>query len=162
VSQLFGSTIGAAHAVAVSDDDELIVAGHAQHNFALAKLALDGTLFEGFGEKGKVVTAVGDNWNEAHALGLDEAGKILVAGWTYEGNSTSGNTTLARYAKDGVLDESFGDAGIVLTDVAAPSKPDQGSALLISPDERVPSERILVGGYANRGFAQFAVTRFWR
>jgi uncharacterized delta-60 repeat protein len=162
VSHLFGSTIGAAYAVAVSEDDELIVAGHAQHDFALAKLALDGSLFEGFGEKGKVVTAVGDNWNEAHALGLDEQGRVLVAGWTYEGNSTSGNTTLARYTKDGALDESFGDAGIVLTDVAAPSKPDQGSALLISPDERVPSERILVGGYASRGYSQFAVTRFWR
>ncbi|HEY6078921.1 MAG TPA: hypothetical protein VIW29_08960 [Polyangiaceae bacterium] len=163
LSGLFESTIGAAFAVTVTPDNELVVAGHAQHDFALAKLAVDGTFFDGFGDGGKVVTAISeDNWDEAHALGLDQEGRILLAGWTYEGNSSSGNTTLVRYDAEGALDTSFGAEGIVVTEVAAPTRADQGSALLIAPDERVPSERILVGGYASRGYSQFAVTRFWR
>jgi uncharacterized delta-60 repeat protein len=160
---LFGSTIGAARAVVVTDAGELLVAGHAMHDFALTKLSPEGELVASFGDAGKVVTAVSkDNWDEANGLAVETDGKLLVAGFTYEGHSSSGNTALVRYDDDGALDASFGDAGVVITEVAAPSKPDQGSALVLSPDERVPSERILVAGFASSGFSQFAITRFWR
>jgi uncharacterized delta-60 repeat protein len=163
VTGLFGSSIGAARALALTPEGDIVVAGHAQHDFALAKLRKSGSLDAAFGVDGKVLTAVSkDNWDEAQGLAVEADGKLLVAGWTYEGNSSSGNTALLRYDADGTLDPSFGDAGIVITEVAASTKPDQGSALLISPDERVPSERILVAGYASASFSQFAVTRFWR
>jgi uncharacterized delta-60 repeat protein len=129
----------------------------------LAKLGKSGSPDAAFGENGKVLTAVSkDNWDEAQGLAVEADGKLLVAGWTYEGNSSSGNTTLLRYDADGALDPGFGEAGIVITEVAAATKADQGSALLISPDERVPSERILVAGSASASFSQFALTRFWR
>lgn len=163
VTGLFGSTIGAARALVITPAGEIVVAGHAHHDFALAKLDESGVLDGGFGSEGKVLTAVSeDNWDEAQGLALEADGKLLVAGWTYEGNSSSGNTALLRYDADGALDPSFGEAGIVITEVAATKKPDQGSALLVSPDERVPSERILVAGFASDSFSQFAVTRFWR
>jgi len=163
VTGLFGSTIGAARALSITPEGEIVVAGHAQHDFALAKLRKSGSLDPAFGVDGKVLTAVSkDNWDEAQGLAREADGKLLVAGWTYEGNSSSGNTALLRYDADGALDSSFGDAGIVITQVAAANKPDQGSALLISPDERVPSERILVAGNASASYSQFAVTRFWR
>ncbi|HEX2871444.1 MAG TPA: hypothetical protein VHP33_09315 [Polyangiaceae bacterium] len=163
LSGVFGSTIGAARALTLTSDNELVAAGHAQHDFALVKLSTEGTLVSGFGKGGKLTTAVSaDNWDEAQGVGVQADGKLLVAGWTYEGNSSSGNTALLRYAADGTLDESFGDAGIVVTQVAAPTKADQGSALLIQPDERVPSERLLVAGFASAGLSQFALTRFWR
>ncbi|HYQ01711.1 MAG TPA: hypothetical protein VER96_23720 [Polyangiaceae bacterium] len=163
VTGLFGSTIGAARALSITPEGEVVVAGHAQHDFALAKLRKSGSLDPAFGVDGKVLTAVSkDNWDEAQGLALAADGKLLVAGWTYEGNSSSGNTALLRYDADGALDSSFGEAGIVITQVAAANKPDQGSALLISPDERVPSERILVAGNASASYSQFAVTRFWR
>jgi len=163
VTGLFASTIGAARALAVTPEGQIVVAGHAQHDFAVAKLLETGSLDAAFGTDGKVLTAVSkDNWDEAQGVAVEADGKLLVAGWTYEGNSSSGNTALLRYDADGALDASFGKAGIVITEVAASAKPDQGSALLISPDERVPSERILVAGFASESFSQFAVTRFWR
>ncbi|MEI9953760.1 MAG: hypothetical protein WDO74_33470 [Pseudomonadota bacterium] len=163
VTGLFGSTIGAARALALTAEGEIVVAGHAQHDFALAKLQKSGSLATEFGVDGKVVTPVSkSNWDEAHGLAVEADGKLLVAGWTYEGNSSSGNTALLRYDARGTLDASFGEQGVVITEVAAPSKADQGSALLIAPDERVPSERILVAGFANGSFSEFAVTRFWR
>jgi len=163
VTGLFGSTIGAARALALTPEGDIVVAGHAQHDFALAKLGKSGALDAGFGEHGKVLTAVSkDNWDEAQGLAAEADGKLLVAGWTYEGNSSSGNTALLRYDADGALDPSFGESGIVITEVAAATKADQGSALLIAPDERVPSERILVAGFASASFSQFALTRFWR
>jgi len=163
VQSVFGSTIGAARGLAVTADNELVVAGHAQHDFALAKLSQTGALVPSFGEQGKVVTAVSkDNWDEATGIALDADGKVLVAGWSYEGQSSSGNTTLLRYDATGALDQAFGDKGVVITEVAAASKADQGTALVVVPDERVPSERILVAGFASKGFSEFAVTRFWR
>jgi len=163
ITGLFGSTIGAARALALTAEGEIVVAGHAQHEFALAKLRKSGSLDADFGVDGKVITKVSDsNWNEAHGLGVQADGKLLVAGWTYEGNGSSGNTALLRYDAEGALDASFGEKGVVITAVAAANKPDQGSALLILPDERVPSERIMVAGFASASFSQFAVTRFWR
>lgn len=160
---LFGSVIGAARAVAVTSEGDLVVAGHAMHDFALAKLDIDGELVTTFGEEGRVVTQLSEgNWDEANGLALDADGRLLVAGWVYEGQGSSGNTALVRYTADGALDEAFGDAGIVVTEVAAPSKADQGTALVVVPDERVPSERILVAGYASKSYSEFAVTRFWR
>lgn len=160
---LFGSTIGAARALTLTSDNEIVAAGHAQHDFALLKLSTQGALVSEFGAAGKLTTAVSaDNWDEAQGVGVQADGKLLVAGWTYEGNSSSGNTALLRYTADGALDERFGDAGIVVAQVAAPSKADQGSALLIQPDDRVPSERLLVAGFASAGLSQFALTRFWR
>src|SRR5207344_3638610 len=88
ITGLFGSTIGAARALALTAEGEIVVAGHAQHQFALAKLRKSGSLAAEFGVDGKVVTQVSDsNWNEAQGLGVQADGKLLVAGWTYEGNS---------------------------------------------------------------------------
>jgi uncharacterized delta-60 repeat protein len=160
---LFGSTIGAARAVRTTDSGELLVAGQAQHDFALAKLSAAGSLVPSFGQEGKVTTAVSaENWDEAYGLGLEKDGNIVLAGFSYEGNSSAGNTALVRYTPDGELDDGFGDGGIVVTAVAASNKADQGSALLIATDERVPMQRIYVAGYASSSFSQFAVTRFWR
>jgi uncharacterized delta-60 repeat protein len=160
---IFGSVIGAARALALTADNRLVVAGHAAHDFALAELTEQGDLATEFGDEGKLVTAVSlDNWDEAHGVGVQGDGKLLVAGWAYEGNGSSGNTALVRYDATGALDDTFGEGGIVITEVGAANKADQGSALLIQPDERVPSERILVAGFASGSFSQFALTRFWR
>ncbi len=163
LSGLFGSTIGAARAVAVDAAGELFVAGHAGHDFALVKLTGSGSLDASFGTEGRVVTPVSEsNWDEAQGLALEADGKVVVGGWAYEDDSSAGNTALVRYTDDGLLDEAFGDGGIVITPVAAAKRADQASALLLQPDDRVPSVRIVVAGFANSSFAEFAVTRFWR
>jgi len=163
VAGVFDSVIGAARGVAIHPDGSIVVAGHAGHDFALAQLTKDGRLDEEFGEAGKVVTAVSvDNWDEAQGLAIEDNGSIILAGWAYEGASSSANTVIVRYQSDGALDASFGEAGMVVSEVAAPTKPDQGMAVLLSADERVPAVRLLVAGTAVDSINQFAVTRLWR
>jgi uncharacterized delta-60 repeat protein len=53
---------------------------------------------------------------------------------------------VARYSADGVLDPSFGTAGIVTTDIDF--KANFGSALLVQPDQK-----IVTVGHANVDFA---------
>jgi len=160
---VFGSVIGAARGVAINQAGGIVVGGHVGHDFALAQLTADGSLDADFGEEGKVLTAVSaDNWDEAQGLALEDSGSIVVAGWAYEGASSSANTVVVRYQPSGSLDTDFGEAGIVVSEVAAPTKPDQSMALLLSADDRVPAVRLLVAGTAVDSVSKFAVTRLWR
>ena len=163
VTGLLGSTIGAARAVKIAADGSIVLAGHGGHDFALCRLTSAGALDPTFGSGGRVITAVSpSNWDEAQALTLQTDGKIVVAGWAYEQSGSSGNFALARYSAEGQLDASFGGTGMVLTEVAAKTKADQATAVLLQADERIPAMRVLVGGYANGSNNDFAVTRYWR
>ncbi len=163
VANLFGSTIGAARAIAVTPAGAIAVAGHSQHDIALAQLTDEGALDPFFGSAGKVITPVtATNWDEAQAIAIDTAGKLVVAGWAYDGASSAGNFVLARYLTDGTLDPSFAETGIVTTPVAAGTKPDQAMAIAIQSDDRVPTHRVIAAGFASASNSDFAVTRYWR
>jgi uncharacterized delta-60 repeat protein len=165
VTALMGSSIGAARAVRITADDKIVLAGHVSHDFALVRLTSAGVVDTGFGSSGKVVTAVQtSNWDEAQGLAIEADGKIVVAGWAYEGNSSAGNFAVVRYLVDGALDTTFGGTGMVITPVAPGTGRDQGSAVLLQTDDRIPAVRVLVAGQANgsNGGSDFAVTRYWR
>ena len=159
---LLGSVIGAARAVRLTNEGELLVAGHKAHDFALARLTADGALDSAFGSGGIAITAVTSNWDEAQSLQVDALGNIVVGGWAYEGSSSSGNFALVRYTALGQLDDSFAEHGIAITPVAGGTKDDAANAVLLETDERVPTVRILLAGSANGSNHDFAVTRYWR
>jgi uncharacterized delta-60 repeat protein len=162
IAGVFGnSTIGAARAVTLTADNRLVLAGHVQNDFALARLNVDGSTDAGFGNGGKVVTAVSANWDSVTALVRQADGKLLAGGWVYEGNSSSGNFAVARYSADGALDAGFGNAGIAVTPVAAPTRSDSGRALVLQPDERVSTVRVLQAGEASDGGYKFGLLRYW-
>jgi len=163
VSNLFGATIGAARALAVTPTGNLAIAGHAHHDFAVAQLTTEGALDPLFGTGGKVLTAVTTtNWDEAQAIAVDTSGKLVVAGWAFEGGSSAGNFAVVRYLTDGQPDPSFAGTGIVITPVAAGTKADQAMALAIQQDDRVPTHRLITAGFASVTNSDFAVTRYWR
>lgn len=165
VKGVYGSVIGAARAVTATADGKLLIAGNHQGDFALVRLDAAGQLDPTFGggAAGKVVTPIAaDNDDEARGLTLDGDGKIVLAGWTNEGASTSGNFALARYGSDGLLDASFGGTGTVITPVAAGTKADQANAVLLQIDERIPAVRVVAAGSANGSNNDFALTRYWR
>ncbi len=160
---LFGSVIGAARAVQIAPSGEILVAGHSQEAVAVARLTSAGVLDAGFGTGGRVITKLSaTNWNEAQGLALESSGKIVVAGWAYEGNGSAGNFAVVRYTATGALDADFGESGVVITGVAANNKADQGMALALQVDDRIPATRIIVAGYASTNNSEFAVTRYWR
>jgi uncharacterized delta-60 repeat protein len=149
--------------VKVTAAGQVLLAGHQSHDFALVRLTSTGQLDTAFGTGGKTITAVSTtNWDEAQGMALEEDGKIVVAGWAYENNSSAGNFAVARYGSGGQLDTTFGGTGIVLDEVAAPAKPDQATAVLLQTDDRVPTVRVIVAGHASGSNSDFAVTRHWR
>ena len=163
VTALMGSTIGAARAVRVAADDKIVLAGHVSHDFALVRLDAGGRVDGGFGSSGKVITAVTSTWDEARGLTIDGDGKLIVAGWAYEVGSAAGNFAVVRYLTDGQVDTTFGGTGMVITPVADGTRADEGNAILLQTDERIPAVRVLVAGQANGGSnSDFAIARYWR
>jgi uncharacterized delta-60 repeat protein len=63
-----------------------------------------------FGSSGKILTRIGAENDAAKAVTLQSDGKILVAGTSYNGQ-TSAVFALARYNEDGFLDETFDGDG---------------------------------------------------
>jgi uncharacterized delta-60 repeat protein len=150
VNALFGSVTGAARGVVVTADNQLVLAGHHDHDFAAVRLTLSGALDASFGTGGRVTLQVSTtNWDEATALVQQADGKLLLGGWVYTGNSSSADTVLVRLNANGSADTGFGPGGVRTTAVAAGTRTDAGRALVLQPDDRVPTVRVLQAGEAS-------------
>ena len=105
--------------IALQADGKVVVAGDSvtadgSSNFVLARLNADGTPDEGFGvaedgtPNGFVSTSLGEGNDYATGLAIQTDGKLVVAGYHQEGDST--NIAVARYEANGDLDQAFGTA----------------------------------------------------
>ncbi len=108
--------VAAAHAVALQRDGKVVAAGFdfnpaTGNDFALARYTPAGRQDAGFGQGGVVTTNfVGQVSAQANSVVEDEDGNTLVAGTT---SSAGASLSLARYRRDGRLDDDFGNGGKV-------------------------------------------------
>ena len=137
--------------VAVQPDGRVVVGGYtggANQEALVVRYTAGGTLDPSFGTGGMATLNLGVQ-NQARALIVQPDGKIVTAG--LHGTSLS-DFMLARFTSTGVLDPTFGSAGIVITSTSA--GPDEGNGIHIpSPD------RILVAGQNDNGTG-FALARY--
>ena len=115
----------AASDVALQQDGKVVLAGRelaavsgsSLFDIAVARLNPDGTRDASFGGgDGVVYLDLQGQQNEATAVALDSAGRIVVAGrsWAVGGNS---DAVVVRLLPDGSLDSSFGKQGVVVLDL---------------------------------------------
>ena len=133
-----------AQALALQRDGKIVIAGWdvytgSNDEFALARYTRRGTLDSSFGKGGIVRTRVGLS-SGAYAVTIQKDGKIVAAGWTFDGATS--NFALTRYRRNGSLDPTFGNGGraSVPSGIAV--------ALAVQPDGK-----ILAGGGRDRDFA---------
>ena len=127
----------------------VLVAGFADAGFALVRYLDDGALDPGFGDGGVVRTVVNGSFSQATAMAVQPDGLILVAGEVAEGEGggTDGGVSVladddryqgdrdfavVRYLPDGQLDETFGDDGVVTTDLAGGN--DEATSIAVQLD----------------------------
>ena len=79
--------------------------------------AQDGSLDLTFSSDGKVTTAIGGSNDYGFTVAIQNDGKIVVAGETFNGSDA--DFGLVRYNSDGTLDNSFDTDGKVTTDFGA-------------------------------------------
>ena len=144
-------------AVAVQSDGKIVVAGESHNgsdwDFAVVRYNADGTLDTGFGTGGKVTTGVGSAGDFGQALALQADGKIVVAGYSYNGSDQ--DFAVARYNTDGSLDTGFDSDGLAITTVGTAD--DFGRAVAIAADGK-----IVVVGESDSGSSNWdvAVARY--
>ena len=114
VSLEYSFGIGYARSVAVQTDGKLLVAGEAYgsnvtgYDFVIVRLNENGTLDTGFGNNGKVLTAVSSYSDGGSSLSLQADGKIVVTGGSCNAAYSNSDFTVVRYNADGSLDTTFG------------------------------------------------------
>ena len=149
-----GSEFG--YGVALQADGKIVVAGISNRNnssdFAVIRWNSDGTLDTSFSGDGRLTTAVGPENDDAHGVGLQADGRIVVVGTTSHGGNY--DFAVVRYNIDGTLDLSFSGDGIVTTDSGA--QYDVGCGVALQPDGKI----VVVGNSSNGSNAVFAVVRY--
>ncbi len=176
--QITSGVIGytGAHSLLQQADGKLLAVGigigvgHNGIDFALYRYTTNGTLDGTFGGgTGRVFTQISTNNNgyfdTANAVAIQAGNdtiqnpdKIVVAGSYYTG--FPGNKTLialARYSMDGVLDNTFGNGGIVTNTITGA---DTAIGLTVSGFASQP-RRIIIGGYSTlNGTNHFTMARY--
>jgi uncharacterized delta-60 repeat protein len=124
-----------AEAVAIQDNGKIVAVGLAREPawvFALARYRRNGRLDQGFGANGKVRTSFGPAIDWARAVALQDDGKIVAAGFAEREDPFNPTFALARYNRDGTLDDTFSGNGKVRTDFT--EHHDGAAGLALQPD----------------------------
>ena len=108
--------------IAIQNDGKILLAcwlsgGVSPSNFMLVRLMPDGSFDNTFDGDGLVYTSVGTSGSGGRSVLVQEDGKIVVTGFSHNSDSLR-QFSLVRYQDNGSLDNTFGEGGIVLTNLS--------------------------------------------
>jgi uncharacterized delta-60 repeat protein len=127
----FGA-VGLQFDLVVQPDGRIVVAGDSNGRVALARFLPDGAPDPTFGDGGKSVTGWPDLFASPRSVALQPDGKIVVAG---SAGCFPCRGLLLRYGTNGHLDETFGEAGRVLTSFGGDY--DSWNDVAVQPDGKI-------------------------
>ena len=123
--------------LAIQDDGGIVVVGErsaAETGRVFVQRYLpNGSLDPGFADGGTVIVGFGRRFQTAIAVAITPAGRIVIAGST--SNGTTSRSAVARFLRDGRLDDTFGGDGRVTTDVSLSGE--QLTDVLVQPDGKI-------------------------
>ena len=109
VASPHGSGNDFAYAVAIQDDERIVVAGSAHNgsndDFALQRFTTSGQLDSSFNGAGKVTTEMAGFPNTAFSIAIQPDGKIVAAGRMYNESFHTYEFAVARYRRSGAIDK---------------------------------------------------------
>ena len=154
------TAIGTSHdygqGVLIQPDGKMLVSGGSiisgAYQFALVRYNADGTLDTSFGGTGKVTTDVGASHDQGGTVALQADGKIVVAGWVY--NGANNDFGVVRYNADGSLDTTFNGTGKVTTAIGAGEE--QVRSVTLQADGKI----VVAGSSYNGANYDFALVRY--
>lgn len=104
------------YSMKIQDDEKIILAGSTgsgqNNDFAVVRLKVNGALDNTFDGDGKKIISLGFNSDVATSVAIQSNGKIVVAGYTYNGNDN--DAAIVRINANGSLDNSFDADGIAI------------------------------------------------
>lgn len=128
-------------AIALQVDGKLVITGWAM-NFSnsketfVARFKSDGDPDSTFNSDGFIVPQFNTSGDEGHAVLVQQDGKILVSGQSYD-SLTLNEAMLLRFDSAGNPDNTFNGTGIVLHDIA--NKDNWSNSIIQQPDGKIVS-----------------------
>lgn len=120
--------------------EKIVAVGASDGRLTVVRYNLNGTLDATFDGDGKVTTSIADYWATVARDVEIVDGKIVVAGTADQSSRYNSDIFVARYNANGSLDTSFGNGGMVVTDLGAIE--DAAYGIAAQPDGMV----VVVGG----------------
>jgi len=150
------SSNNGAHSAIQQTDGKLVVAGYSNSgnslDFSLMRYNADGSLDNGFGNGGKVSTAIGSGTDVANSVIQQADAKLVAAGYSRIG--ITDGFALVRYNLDGTLDTGFGVGGVVTTVISTTT--DIANSVFQQTDGK-----LVVAGYSRIGSTDdFTLVRY--
>jgi uncharacterized delta-60 repeat protein len=154
----FGGSGEAAYGIALQPHGKIVAAGASGGDFALARYDADGSLDTSFGSSGLVLTDFASNsFDVAYAVASQPNGTIVAAGSSSH-NVPGGldDFAVARYTRDGTLDQAFGTGGLALIDFGSPSAGETAFAVAVQPNGNI----VVAGRSSASGSTDPSVARY--
>ena len=156
----FGSAEDIGRSVVVDTLDRVIVVGYSNqggmtgYDFAVARLDAQGQPDTAFDGDGRTTIDFGNTFDDGQSVAVDSQDRVVVAGYSIQGDMTGSNFAVARLDPQGQLDTAFGRDGRTLIDLGGPS--DFGQSIAVDTQDQV-----VVAGYSYQGSTgyDFAVAK---
>jgi uncharacterized delta-60 repeat protein len=144
------------YASVIQPDGKIVTAGRTYSltdaDVAVARYEKDGKPDHSFSDDGKVILRFDGGDDNAYAIALQEDGKIVIAGYTFNGSDR--DMALARLNADGTPDLSFSGDGLLVTDLNGSTE--EATSLSIQPDGKI----VVGGSTTNGGNSDFFLARY--
>ena len=127
----FGSSF--VHSATALPDGRTLVIGTSDGDLTISRHLTSGALDSTFGNVGRIEIPILNAADEAFRASLTADGKILVTG--FASNGTNQDLFVLRMSYDGVLDDSFGNAGKVAVNFSGSN--DYGYAIAALPNGKI-------------------------
>ena len=141
--------------VLIQPDGKIIAVGYSyngeNYDFAVVRYNPNGFLDDTFGNDGIVTTPVGTGNDAAYPAVLQSDGRIIAACYSHNGHDE--DFALVRYNPNGTPDNTFGENGIVVTQVGTGK--DRIYSLAVQNDGK-----IVAAGHSVSSTSDFAVARY--
>ena len=144
------------YSINIQNDGKIVVAGTSSNNiatisyFALARYNVNGTLDNTFSSDGLVTSSIGSSNNDAlYSMDIQNDGKIVAEGSTYNTSITNFNMAIARYNIDGSFDNTFNSNGKLILNIGF-------SAYSVKSTN---DNKLIVGGLVKNTYDDFIITK---
>ena len=141
VSVGIGGYFDVAHEVALQSDGKIVVAGYGRESsssfkgLSIARYLQERNLDYDFGSLGLIQKQTTTMEGELNSIAIQKDDKILAVGYSISSTTNNEDITLVRFNKNGQLDKSFGNNGMVLTEIS--DQKEIGESVAIQPDGKI-------------------------
>ena len=144
------------YSMVIQNDGKILIGGQSISSskgyFALARVNLNGSLDNSFGNNGKVVTSLSGKKDLAYAIAIKDD-KIILAGYSTINNGNS--IAIARYNINGEIDTTFNRTGKLIKKITIDSL-NEIQSIAIQPNGKI----VIAGFSGSSTVSKFLIARY--